>query len=371
MVLAHEASSMIQIPLKRVPPAKRMSMEKKRAMHFTPASGYNETLANTQDAEYYGEITIGTPPQTFTVIFDTGSSNLWVPSSQCSASNRACQTHNKYDSSKSSTFKQNNSQFAIQYGTGALTGFVSKDTVSVSGVTVTDQLFAEAIREPGNTFVDAPFDGILGMGWAQISVNRIPTVFDNMFAQKVVDQNLFSFWLDRDASDSVGGLLSLGGSDPDLYEGDLSYVAVSAKGYWQFRVNGGRVEGTTSTRFCINGCQVIADTGTSLIVGPQFDIDIINLRIGAAANGLVRCNSISTLPDIIFTINGKDFPLTAEDYIVKQTETNGQVVCFSGFAPEQGNLWILGDVFLGPYYSEYDVGNARVGFAKAKKSSDL
>nr|XP_043627569.1 cyprosin-like [Erigeron canadensis] len=432
-------------------------------------------LKNYMDAQYFGEIGIGTPAQKFTVIFDTGSSNLWVPSSKCYFS-VACLFHSKFKGSRSSTYKKNGTSAAIQYGTGSISGFFSQDSVQLGDLVVKKQDFIEATKEPGITFLAAKFDGILGLGYQAISVGKAVPVWYNMVDQGLVKEPVFSFWFNRHADEEEGGELVFGGVDPNHFKGKHTYVPVTQKGYWQFEM-GDVLIGDKTTGFCADGCAAIADSGTSLLAGPTAIVTEINHAIGAAGvmsqqcktlvdqygkaiidmllseaqpdkicsqmnlctfNGArdvspliesvvdknngkssggfkdemctfcemavvwmrnqikrnqteddiinyvdqlceripspmgesaVGCNSLSSLPNISFTIGAKTFELTPEQYVLKIGEGEA-AQCISGFtamdvAPPRGPLWILGDVFMGQYHTVFDYGQSRVGFAEA------
>ncbi|KAG5339927.1 ASPP protease, partial [Acromyrmex charruanus] len=281
-------------------------------------------------------------------------------------------SHRKYNNRTSRTYIPNGTLFDIQYEYGTLSGYLSTDVVNVAGLNIINQTFGEAINEPGIAFLYAKFDGILGMGYPNISILGVTPVFTNMIQQGLVSSPIFSFYLNRNLLDSsAGSVLILGGSDPALYDGELTYVNVTHKGYWQFTMDKIQMENET---LCVNGCQAIADTGFSRLAGPPMDIAIITNRIAIDEfNGVVYvdCDQISNLPNVTFFLSGKPFVLTAEDYIiVRKINKKGTPVCYSAFEiaahSEFGMVWVLGDSFLGRYYTEFDMGNDRVGFAPAK-----
>ncbi|XP_016723497.1 aspartic proteinase [Gossypium hirsutum] len=269
------------------------SMQEKYGLHNN-LGDHEDTdivaLKNYMDAQYYGEIGVGTPPQKFTVIFDTGSSNLWVPSSKCYFS-VACYFHSKYKASESKTYKKNGKPASIQYGTGAISGFFSYDNVQVGNLVVEDQEFIETTKEPGLIFLAAKFDGILGLGFKEISVGKAVPVWYNMLKQGLIKEPVFSFWLNRNVGEEVGGEIVFGGVDPDHYKGKHTYVPVTQKGYWQFDM-GDVLIGDKPTGFCAGGCAAIADSGTSLLAGPTTVVTMINHAIGATGVVSQECKAV-------------------------------------------------------------------------------
>ncbi|KAE9598177.1 hypothetical protein Lal_00004084 [Lupinus albus] len=247
-------------------------------------------LSNYLDAQYFGEVGIGTPPQKFTVVFDTGSSNLWVPSSKCYFS-IACYAHNRYKAKKSNTYTKNGTSCKISYGSGAISGFFSQDNVKVGNVVVKHQDFIEATREGSLSFLAGRFDGILGLGFQEISVEDAVPVWYNLVEQHLVTEKVFSFWLNGDPNAKKGGELVFGGVDPEHFKGEHTYVPVTKKGYWQIEM-GDFLIGGLSTGVCEGGCAVIVDSGTSLLAGPTPVIAEINHAIGAEGVLSVECKDV-------------------------------------------------------------------------------
>lgn len=315
-----------------------------------------EPLVNAANTYYYGTILIGTPAQEFTVMFDTGSSDLWIPSVRCST----CSRHRRYSSSRSKTHRSNGRSFSIHYGDGSgASGYISSDNIFINGLEIANQPFAEVTRENG---MDSDLeDGLMGMGYSSLANYGNPTPVDNAYSQGRIPQKMFAFYLNRDSNNGDGGEMIIGGYDHRHFTGDITFVPVSQQGYWQFRMDGVIAKGV---RVCSQGCQAIADTGTSLIVGPTNEVAQINRALGGTDNNdgsfSFNCQNVNSYPELDLFIGSRKFPLKPTDYIFNDGSGN----CYSGLMGGS-DLWILGDVFIGPYYTIFDGANNRVGFAKA------
>jgi Eukaryotic aspartyl protease len=335
-------------------------------------SGENEMIKDYSNAQYYGAISVGTPPQSFQVIFDTGSSNLWVPKVNCvHCGNPFFGKKSKYDHDKSTSYHADGTEFNIMYGSGSVSGYFSSDSITLADdLIIKDQLFAEIQDAGGLGFLYAlgKFDGILGMGFTSISVNNVLTVFENAIKQNIVEQPVFSFYL----GDNAPGELTFGGYDSSKFVGDLTYVKLYSATYWSIVLDsiqaGDYVHPNDSSKPIIG----IVDSGTSLIAGPTKDIKAIATAVGAkptfTGQYTVDCSTIDQLPDVIFTIDKKKYTIPGKATIIQAQGTC--LFAFMGMEfPPGGPQWILGDVFMRQYYTVFNYVDKTIGFAPVVSSN--
>jgi Eukaryotic aspartyl protease len=324
----------------------------------TVANDQPESIAlkDYSNAQYYGTISIGNPPQSFQVIFDTGSSNLWIPQLNCHhCGNPFFGKKHKYNHDQSSTYSPNGTDFEITYGSGSVVGYFSSDIVTLADdVQIDQQLFAEVTDAAGLGFAYAlgKFDGILGMAFSSLSIGHAPTVWENAIRQNVVEQPMFSFYLGDDnvGGKSDGGELTLGGYDPNRFEGELQFVPLVSATYWEIMLD--NIVLGEDHKYVIPknvGRTAIVDSGTSLMVGPKSEVTKIAHAIGAKPNFVgeytIDCALVPDIPDLVITIQGTDYTLPGSSLIMQS-----QNICLFAFIgmdfPSGGPSWILGDVFM-------------------------
>uniref|UniRef100_A0A663F181 Gastricsin-like n=1 Tax=Aquila chrysaetos chrysaetos TaxID=223781 RepID=A0A663F181_AQUCH len=297
-----------------------------RKYQFSDAVAY-ETLTNYLNSFYFGEISIGTPPQNFLVIFDTGSANLWVPSTYCQ--DPACVNHNRFNSSQSSTFSDIGVTYTLRYGFGDVSVVLGYDTVT--NIIVRNQEFGLTLDEPSSPFYYLDFDGILGMAYPAIAISGYNTLIQNMMQQSQLTESIFSFYFSR-----YGGEVILGGIDPQLYSGEITWAPVVEEVYWKIGIEEFAI-GSSATGWCSQGCHGIVDTGTFLLTIP-----------GQYMSAFLQALGVEENED---GVGGKDALHTQGAGSTYVSSSSGQP------------LWILGNIFLRQYYSIFDIANNRVGFA--------
>jgi len=317
---------------------------------------------------YYGRVEVGTPKQAFTVVFDTGSGNLMLPSTYCRS--RACTMHRRFDRKASATTEDIEAdgspsrrgaprdQITVTFGTGEISGVFMQDDVCV-GSLCTSVRFVGATDETDDPFTSFNFDGVLGLALPQMAQGPEFSIMDNLVQSKALKQPIFSVFLsDSEAENSE---ITFGDIKQDHMASDMFWQPVSRPtGYWQVEIADVTID-NKKQGLCKN-CQVAVDTGTSQLAGPT---DVIN-ELSHRLNVKTDCSNFHQLPTLGFVMGEQILNLKPNDYVDKGPDGCEVSLMPLDVPPPNGPLFIFGDPFLRKYYTAYDRTNNRVGFAAAR-----
>jgi len=302
-------------------------------------------------AAYYGPVSIGTPAQTFVFDFDTGSSNFWVTSTLCNN----CPVSG-YDHTQSRTYRADGRSFSIQYGQGAVSGFLSNDVTTIAGIQIPNVVFGEVTNE-GVQPIGAPIAGLIGLAFRSISVDGVEPLFDTMYKRGLIPENVFGMYLSTHISGVRQGVLTIGGYDSRFLRGPITYTNIVDDEWFVIRTGAISVGG----KQIVPSAGAIVDSGTSCLAGPTSYVNAImrNINIGQ------DCTGFSTAPNVTVNIAGRNFDMTPADYTLRY---QGQCeICIQGFDLPNSIpwKWILGDSFMHGHYTIFDKQRNRIGLAES------
>merc|ERR1719253_314010 len=317
---------------------------------------------------YYGKVEIGTPKQPVTVVFDTGSGNLMVPSTYCRS--HACTMHKRFDRKVSATAQDIEAdgslskkgamrdQITVTFGTGEISGVFVKDDVCI-GSLCTNMHFVGATDETEDPFSSFNFDGVLGLALPQMSQGHDFSLMDKLVHSKALRQPMFSVFLSD--SDMESSEITFGALKEEHMVTPMFWQSVTRdSGYWQVQIEDITINNKKQS-LC-EACQVAVDTGTSQLAGPTDVIQDLSKRLDVKSD----CSNYKSLPDLGFVMGDNVLNLKPQDYVDKGPDGCEVSLMSLDVPPPNGPLFIFGDPFLRKYYTAYDSANRRVGFATAR-----
>lgn len=318
---------------------------------------------------YYGQVAVGTPQQMFTVVFDTGSGNLMIPSTYCKS--HACTMHRRFNRQQSMTAEDIEAdgslskkgamrdQITVTFGTGEIAGVFLQDDVCIGGL-CTNIHFVGAVSETEDPFASFNFDGVLGLALNPMAQGPEFSLMDKLVKSKSLRSNIFSVFLSD--SDMEKSEITFGDAKQEHMATDMFWAPVSRdSGYWQVQIEDITINNKKQS-LCAN-CQVAVDTGTSQLAGPTDVINDLTTRLDVKAD----CSNYKDLPNLGFVVGENIMNLEPREYVDKSGDSSCEVSLMAlDVPPPNGPLFIFGDPFLRKYYTSYDLVGKRVGFATAR-----
>ncbi|CEF70267.1 Aspartic peptidase family and Aspartic peptidase domain-containing protein [Strongyloides ratti] len=326
----------------------------------------SESVNDYDDVEYLGNISIGTPSQYFSVLFDTGSSNLWIPGNAC----EECLEKHQFNPSESKTYIRTGKMFNINYGYASVSGILGQDTVAFVGnngkLSIPNTIFGRA-HNISWLFKDDILDGILGLAFPSISIDGILPPMFNAQKQGLLNKPIFTAYLQhiQPANGELGGSLTFGDIDTKNCGPVIAYEKLYSSTYWAFKLNKISL-GSFNISKVFNA---ISDTAIGILGLPQYLVDGIAKTIGAKFNDeykiyTVKCSQ--TFPDLNLTIGQHTYSIKSNKLVVDMDL--GDNLCMVGMfsVSGMGIQVILGNSFIQSYCNIYDFGNNQIGFAIPK-----
>jgi len=362
----------------------------------------NNTVVAYKTA-YFGQIQAGGPePQTFTVVFDTGSGHLILPSTGCTST--TCAKHRRYNRTKSATAidiehtgkpillsAQTRDQLKISFGSGEVLGEFVRDTaclgVGSDKAFCTDMRIVLAGMMTEDPFGLFEFDGVLGLGLGSLALNSHFSLFGQMVEQHPQMDPRFAVFLARD--DSGQSAISFGGHDPSWAASDVRWAPVAKPhlGYWQVQIQAVYVGDTLIQECAAGDCHAILDTGTSLLGVPKEVSRGLHRLLARPVPGdhdaperaATDCRMVPGKPLIFEIVGGARVVMSEEDYSRPQAinmtapgfKDGWELFCRSlllqvDMKPPIGpKVFIWGEPVLRKYLTLYDWSRKEIGFATA------